>query len=143
MFGKQEWFKRRKYGGWGLYPATWQGWVYVGIFMVPLMVFHALPYWTDHVRIAVTTVWLGVLFLDTLHIMTTLKRDEREYKIEAMAERNASWVMVFVVMIGVLYQVFTSAVREKPEIDPFLIAVLIGGLLAKSISNIIYELKKL
>ncbi len=31
MLGNPKWFKRRKYTGWGLTPATWQGWAYMGI----------------------------------------------------------------------------------------------------------------
>jgi len=26
MIGNPEWFQRRKYGGWGIFPKTWQGW---------------------------------------------------------------------------------------------------------------------
>jgi hypothetical protein len=28
MFGKPEWFKEKVWGGWGITPATWQGWAY-------------------------------------------------------------------------------------------------------------------
>ena len=28
MIGKSEWFNLRKYGGWGINPKTWQGYIY-------------------------------------------------------------------------------------------------------------------
>ena len=143
MIGKPEWFGRRKYGGWGLNPRTWQGWVYIAVFLIPLIAFNAVPYWADSVRAGVTLVWTSILILDMMHIMVTLKSDEREYKIEAISERNAAWVMVAVLAVGIMYQLFTSANKELIEIDWFLPAALFGGLVAKALSNIFYSRKSL
>ena len=87
MIGKPEWFERRKYGGWGFHPKTWQGYVYMAIFFIPYIVFQALPFWSMEIRLYVTAAWLFILLIDAVHIMTTLKRDEREFKIEAISER--------------------------------------------------------
>jgi len=54
MIGKPEWFKRRKYGGWGIFPKTWQGWVYIAAIIIPFMVFNALPFWSEKTKMIVT-----------------------------------------------------------------------------------------
>lgn len=139
MIGKAEWFERRKYGGWGLHPKTWQGWVYIAVFMLPFIAFQALPWWDVKMRVYVTLGWLALLLLDVVHIMITLKRDELEYKIEAISERNAAWVMVAIITAGVLYQVFQSSMTQSMHVDWFLVAALFGGVIAKSVSNIVLE----
>jgi len=143
MFGKPEWFKRRKYGGWGLYPVTWQGWVYIAIFLIPFAVFQAFPVWSDELRIGVTAGWIALLLIDVTHIMMTLKNDEREKKIEALAERNAAWAMVGAIIIGILYQIIKSGFSQTVEVDWFLVAALSSGVITKAISNIVYERKNL
>ena len=143
MIGKAEWFQRRKYGGWGITPKTWQGWGYIAVMMIPFIIFQSLPIWDNGIRITVTTIWLGVILIDITHIMLTLKRDEREYKIEAISERNASWTMVGVLAIGIINQVVTSGLSQRFAVDWFLIIALFGGMFAKSISNIILERKEI
>ena len=143
MIGKPEWFTRRKYGGWGLYPRTWQGWLYMAVIIIPFVIFQSLPYWGNNTRFIVTGIWLAFLLLDTTHLMITLKRDEREYKIEAIAERNAAWTMVLVIVAGILYQVISSALNQQLAVDWFLVAALFGGLIAKSVSNIVLERRPL
>jgi len=142
MIGRPEWFERRKYGGWGLHPKTWQGWVYIAVFLIPFAVFHSMI-WDDSTRIFVTIVWLGILLLDVVHIMINLKRDEREHKIEALSERNAAWTMVLIAAIGVLYQAISSGLVNTFNVDWFLVAVLFGGLIVKSISNLVLERRPL
>lgn len=139
MIGKPEWFQRRKYGGWGITPKTWQGWVYVAVILIPFAIFQALPYWSNAERIYITIGWIVFLLFDVVHIMIAMKRDEREYKIEAISERNAAWAMILVLAIGVLYQAITSALNETLRVDWFLVAALFGGLIVKSISNIVLE----
>ena len=96
----------------------------------------------DKVRI-INTLYLGVIFLDLMHIMITLKKDEREYKIEAISERNASWAMIIVLLVGILYQSTMLGLNGTGSIDLFLVAALIIGMLSKSISNIFLERKSL
>lgn len=139
MLGKPEWFQRRKYGGWGISPRTWQGWVYIGLVILPFMIFQALPIWEDSTRILVTVLWIAFLLLDVTHIMVCLKRDEREHKIEAIAERNAGWFMVSVLAIGLVYQIVTSALKGQVMVDWFLAAALLGGAIIKTVSNLYLE----
>ena len=141
MIGKAEWFKRRKYGGWGVSPKTWQGWVYVVAVLLPFIVFQALPFWNTTTRIAVTVFWLVFLMVDVNHIMMTLRRDEREHKIEAIAERNAAWFMAMVLVIGVVYQIISSALAQDLQVNWFMVVALFGGAIVKTISNIKLERK--
>ena len=134
MLGKADWFQKRKYGGWGIAPKTWQGWVYILTFIAILLIFQLLPFWNDFQRFVFTGVWLLILSVDVIQIMINLKKDELEKIQEAVAERNASWAMAFVLTIGILYQLISSGLQEKIELDPFLALALAGGLIAKSIS---------
>lgn len=143
MIANPNWFQRRKYGGWGVSPKTWQGWVYLGIVIGLFVIFQSLPYWDVKTRSYVTIGWLAFLFIDIGQVMMNLKRDEREYKIEAIAERNAAWMMMFVLIIGILYEAIRSALNESFEINIFLIVALLSGALVKTISNIILERRNL
>jgi hypothetical protein len=141
MFAKSSWFQKRKYGGWGLTPKTWQGWVYIFVFIVALLVFQAMPFWNDATRTAFTVVWAIVLGGDALRIMVTLQRDEMEKMHEAIAERNASWAMVAVLTIGILYEIISSGLRDEFYLNPFLAIALIAGLAAKGLSYFFLEKK--
>ncbi|MHA1873274.1 MAG: hypothetical protein ACTSVB_04085 [Candidatus Heimdallarchaeaceae archaeon] len=141
MIAKVSWFKRRKYGGWGVSPKTWQGWVYIALMILPFIIFQALPYWNTETRLYVTLGWVIFLMLDILPIMVTLKRDEKEYKNEAIAERNSALFMVMVLVIGLLYEIITSALRQDLQINWFLAVALFGGALVKTISNIYLDKK--
>lgn len=143
MIARKDWFQRRKYGGWGISPKTWQGWLYIAFVIIPFAVFQAMPFWDTNTRLAITFVWLGFLFLDTLPVMITLDRDEREYKIEAISERNAAWFMSLVLCGGVFYEVLLSSLNQEPTINIFMVIALLGGALVKTISNIFMEGKKI
>ncbi|MFW6273226.1 MAG: DUF3796 domain-containing protein [bacterium] len=141
MIAKASWFKRRKFGGWGVSPKTWQGWIYIAIMLIPFIIFQALPYWSTQTRLYVTLGWVVFLMLDIIPIMVTLRRDEREYKNEAVAERNAAWFMVMVLVIGLLYEIISSALRQDLQVNWFLAVALFGGALVKTISNIYLDKK--
>ena len=143
MIGRPEWFRRRKYGGWGIHPKTWQGWLYLGVVIGVLVLFQSLPFWSTSVRNYFTLGWVAFLLLDVTHIMVSLDRDEREYRIEAVSERNAAWFMATVMALGVLYQVVSSALSETLRVDPVLVVALFGGMLVKSVSNYYYGKKGL
>lgn len=134
MIGRSEWFQRRKYGGWGLSPKTWQGWAYIAMIAV-------IAFGLQHMSLTITYVFLVIMCLDLLHIMATLKKDEMEVKIEALAERNASWAMITMIAVGIAYQTAQSTVVGKPQVDWFLIATLVCGLAAKAITNFFLERK--
>jgi predicted Co/Zn/Cd cation transporter (cation efflux family) len=77
-----------------------------------------------------------ILVADTIVIMATLKRDERETLHEAIAERNAMWTMVFVLAGGLAYQVASSTIRhETPYVDPVILIALFSALAVKAITN--------
>ena len=140
MIGHSEWFQRRKYGGWGLSPKTWQGWLYIVLVGGVAYILLQLPV-ADNIRYTLAYIYLAIMCLDLLHIMATLKKDEMEVKIEAFAERNASWAMIAVIAVGVAYQSAQSAVVGHLDVDWFLIATLVGGLIAKAATNFWLERK--
>jgi energy-converting hydrogenase Eha subunit C len=77
-----------------------------------------------------------VLVVDTLSMMMHLKQDERERIHEAIAERNALWAILLVLVIGVAYEAARNAVLSGvPTVDPVIIAALVVGLITKAGSN--------
>ncbi|MFA5416547.1 MAG: hypothetical protein WC295_13740 [Methanoregula sp.] len=135
MIAKPEWFERRKYSGWGVKPRSWQGWIYTLVMIVPLVIFQAIPNWDTQVRTAGTVLWVAFILLDILPIMVTLKKDEREYKNEAIAERNAAWFMVLILVIGILYEIIISGMNNEFSINWFMVLALFGGVVVKAVSN--------
>lgn len=135
MIGKPEWFTRRKYGGWGLYPATWQGWVYIAVCVAVIFIIQNLP--IGEQMVVVSTVVLGIImFVDVIHMMISMKKDERESQHEAYAERNALWVMILVLTAGIAYESAQSiALGQTLTVDPVIIIALALGLIAKAVSN--------
>lgn len=137
MIGKAGWFRRRKYGGWGVFPKTWQGWVYVAVIVAGLLAIQAIPWpgeWTGTVLMA---AWAVVFCLDLIHIMVALPRlDERERVHEAIAERNAMWVMVAALAAGFAYRAAQAAASGQAYVDPVILVALGAGLATKAISNI-------
>jgi hypothetical protein len=136
MFGKPEWFERRKYSGWGLTPKTKEGWLYLALLFAPFLLFQMLPFWSTEVRIYATAGWLAFMMFDVLDIMFHMKKDEREEMHEAMAERNAAWVMIPVLAIGAVYEAVASSLAQGiPHVSPFIIVALFVGLVAKAYTN--------
>ncbi len=139
MFGNPKWFKRRKYSGWGLTPASWQGWVYtLGIVgLLISMMFIAQRFDLSAVNVSVIVfIALGLLSAEVIHIAAGMPKDERETTHEALAERNALWVVMPIVVFGILYQAMTSQSTGTLSVDPFLIAAMIGGVVAKAMTNL-------
>jgi hypothetical protein len=135
MFGKPEWFERRKYSGWGLTPKTREGWLYIAAIILPLLAFQALPFWDAQVRMYAAAGWAAFVAFDVLDIMFRMKKDEREEMHEAIAERNAAWVMVVAIAAGLVYQAVSSSVAGVPYFDPVLAFALFAGLAAKAYTN--------
>ena len=141
MIGKQEWFQRRKYLGWGIAPKTKEGWIYVLVFILLAIIIQFLPL-VNITKFIVTSVLVLILLIDVIHIMLTMKKDERESKHEAIADRNALWVILLVLVIGILYQTVNSTLNGlAAEIDYFLIAALLVGVIMKSITNMYLDKK--
>ncbi len=141
MIGKADWFKRRKFGGWGITPKKKEGWIYLFFIIVPFIIFQCLPFWTDITRMVVTTIWVVILLVDVTDIMINLKKDEREKIHEAIAERNALWVIVLILVVGLLYHIINAGLNNKIYIPPFITAALVVGAIAKTITNIYLEKK--
>ena len=141
MIGKPHWFKRRKYGGWGVFPKTWQGWVYIGVIIAPFFLIQYLPFGGDNMRTVLLFIWAAVLCIDFVHIFMSMPKDEREVIHEAFAERNAVWAMVAILAAGVAYQLASGAVANKIYVDPVIIVALVGGVLAKAATNIYLDRK--
>ena len=141
MIGKPQWFKRRKYSGWGVFPATWQGWVYIAVVALPIFLIQTLSFLDDQTKNIIFFVWAAVFCADLIDIMIRMPRDERERVHEAVAERNALWVMIAVLVAGVAYQVASGIVTKSAEVDPVIIAALIGAVAAKAITNIYLDRK--
>jgi hypothetical protein len=141
MIGKAKWFQRRKYGGWGVFPKTWQGWAYIGVFMILLTLIQILPLGTDQQKLIATLVLVLLVIADTIHIMISMPRDERDRLHEATAERNALWVMIAVLATGVGYQAVSSSLagNTAPTVDPVILIALVGGLIAKALTNLYLE----
>lgn len=136
MIGKPEWFARRKYLGWGLFPKTWQGWIYTLVLVAVTMAITLIPFSDIKVRTAVLVIWAVIILIEIGSIMVKIK-DERERMHEAIAERNALWAIILVVIIGVAFQTASGAGKNDfSSVDPFLIAAIVIGLIAKAISNV-------
>lgn len=103
--------------------------------MIPLVAFQAVPIWSLEVRLGITAIWALILIVDTVDIMIKMKKDEREKVHEAIAERNAMWVLTAVLAAGVAYQAAASGISQKILVDPWIVAALFLGLAAKAITN--------
>lgn len=141
VIGKADWFKMRKYGGWGITPKTWQGWVYIAVMIIPFIIFQSLPYWDEKTRLYISVGWLIILVIDIIDIMFRLKRDEREQLHEGISDRNAIWAMLLVLVAGLLYEIVKSANTQTFEVNPFIAGALIAGALVKSITFIYLDKK--
>lgn len=134
MIGKSHWFKRRKYSGWGVVPATWQGWVYTAVMISPL-VFLSFVQVNEAVP-AILIIWVIVFAIDMADIMIRLPQDERERQHEATAERNALWVILAVLATGIAFETAQTAVKGKDIlVDPVIIIAILAGLIAKAATN--------
>lgn len=136
MIGQPSWFKVRKYGGWGLTPATKEGWIYITAFIIPLVILQSVPGLSETIKFYATLAWAALLSLDVLDIMFRLKKDEREYLHEAIAERNVAWFLIFSLVVGFLYKTLTSVSSSNPVIDLYLLIPLLGAAVVKTITNL-------
>ncbi|MBU4370071.1 hypothetical protein KKG58_04955 [Patescibacteria group bacterium] len=78
MIGKKEWFKLRKYTGFGLSPKTWQGWVYVIVIILGIVFIQTQIYWSSLIRRFLFFVWIGLIVLDSIHIWVLLKKHNKK-----------------------------------------------------------------
>lgn len=140
MIAKSQWFKRRKYFGWGAYPNTWQGWLYLAVAVAIIALIQLAPL-NSELKLGLLILWGILMIIDIATIMPKLSKDERDKKHEAIAERNALWAILLVLVIGVGYEVSSNLIKDKIYVDPFIIAAIIIGLLVKAISNLYLDNK--
>lgn len=137
---KPEWFARRKYTGWGLFPKTWQGVLYIIVIAAITIGLVNLPIEMSY-RIGILIVWAILAIVDMGGAMIGIK-DEREKRHEAIAERNALWAVLIVLIIGVSYQISAASAKQNfSGVDWFLVAAVVVALIVKAISNIWLERK--
>jgi len=141
MIGKPQWFGRRKYGGWGVFPKTWQGWVYTVVFLAGMFIINTVPFPAEKYRNIAFVIWAVILAVDVVDMMIRLPLDEREKVHEAIAERNALWVMLLALVIGLGYKAAAAAMDNQVYVDPVIIAAIAVGLIAKACTNIYLERK--
>jgi len=125
MIGNPKWFSLRKYTGWGLTPITWQGWLYIAIFIVPIAIINSIPI-DQNIKNIFSIIWAALLVIDMIHIMSQIKQDERERLHEAISDRNALWFMMFVLIGWVIF---------KQDLNPIFFIALIGATLVKAATN--------
>lgn len=142
MIGNPSWFKRRKYGGWGLFPATWQGWVYLAVFATLVIGIQLIPGLNEEARMFTVLILAIILIADTIDMMIRMKKDERETMHEAIAERNALWAILFVLTAGVAYQAAQSVIlKDGIKIDPVIIIAIFLALIVKAVTNLYLDKK--
>lgn len=140
IIAKPEWFGRRKYTGWGVSIKTWQGSVYLAGMFLLLVALQLIPNLSTENRLIITGVWVAFLIIDMADVMWKLKKDEREHIHEAIAERNAAWAMMFVLVIGLFIELTYNALQQKLYANPFIIIALAAGIIVKSVTN--YKLER-
>ena len=140
MIGKPQWFRRRKYTGWGFTPVTWQGWVYVAVLCFPFILisfFHT----NSQTILIFMIVWAIIFCVDFVDIVMHLPKDERDRMHEAIAERNALWMIISVLVVGIGYQSAISVISGTLKLDPVIIIAMVAGVIVKLISNIYLDRK--
>jgi hypothetical protein len=125
MIGNPNWFYIRKYTGWGLTPKTWQGWVYILAFVIPIALVNSLGV-DQNFKNLLTIIIAGILLVDSLHVMTKIKQDERERLHEAIANQSALWFMIFALIVAAL---------SKQSLDPTVVFVIVGAMLVKAATH--------
>lgn len=139
MIAKNEWFGRRKYTGWWVTPKTWQGWLYIFTMIAILFLLQSLGSFTEQQKTYIAFWWIIFLLIDIVPVMINIKKDEREYKIEAVSERNAAWIMSLILAVWIVYQTYSSWIKWEFNVDYFLFVALFAWVIVKSISNYILE----
>lgn len=142
MIAKSTWFNRRKYTGWGLTPKNLQGVIYViGIAGVFILIQRLVI--GEAARMVLSAVWMVFVLIDVLQVMASIRLDEREQKIEAIAERNAAWTMVAITVLIIIYVASLGKELRGVELVPVLVFPIIAGTIAKGLSHFILDRKDL
>lgn len=134
MIGKPEWFSPRKFG-WGLGIRKWQGIIYIIVVGFVLGMLFASPL-DSTLKIVAAVIITALVVADMLHIMYKVysNLDEREERHQLVAERNASFTAIAVLLVYVLYLAIGAAVKETaPDLYSLIppMVILLAMALAK------------
>ena len=80
--------------------------------------------------------WASIFSLDFIITFVRLKKDERESAHESVAERNALWAMVAILVLGIGYQIASGIVKDIYQVDPVILIALLGAAAVKSITHL-------
>lgn len=142
MIGKAHWFKYRTFG-WGIAPKTWQGWLYVGIFVFLMAGTFAMGI-NDATKMWLFAILMTIFIVDVLVIMTKLPKvtDERENYHQLVIERNCSFAAIIALLAVALYQTYknTGFLQSQSTVIPFdySIVIVLGAMLATKIISTLY-----
>lgn len=117
MIGKPEWFTPRKFG-WGVGVRTKEGIIYI-IAIAALFGFAAnLPLPMEQ-RMFVFGGLLVLVIADIIQVMPAVyaKLDEREQKHQLIAERNASFAAIVLLLAWIAYEIYAVA-PANPQVLP-------------------------
>lgn len=142
---KPEWFRRRRFGGWGIVPVTWQGYAFIIALIAPFILitssFDSTMQLND-VRYVSFGLYTAFVISISMCIMVKIKIDEREKIHEAISDRNALWFMIFILALGAVGEsVAPNIVRSLYPINPFIIGGLVGAWIVKVISLLYLDRK--
>jgi len=129
MIGNSKWFNPRKYTGWGLTPNCWQGWTYILVIVIPMIIVNEFTF-NNNFRNIFSIIWIALILIDVIHMMSRVRKDERERLHEALADRNALWFMMFVLVISAIYD---SLFHQSTNI--IIIIAVLGAVVVKSITH--------
>jgi hypothetical protein len=80
MFGKPEWFKPKTFG-WGIHPICWQGWTWLGVWLVVILTPYIAFLADKPPRLAEGFIWLtamlGVMLVDVYQILKGMNRGDK------------------------------------------------------------------
>jgi len=143
MIGKPGWFTYR-IDGWGIMAKTWQGWVYMGIFIALVATIFALPIHVT-LKIKLAGILVSILIVDTIVIWAQLgkQHDERQRLHQLIIERNCSLAGILSVIAVMGYQVYQNrnTIGNGFPFDPLLLVVVGAMALTKLISTIYVRFK--
>lgn len=122
MMAKADWFQTRKYLGWGLTPRSWQGWVFILVILIPYFLLKNNNF---------LFVWTMLFVIEMATVFVQIKRDEREERQEALADRNALWAMFLGIVAYIIWQSFHGGV-----IDWKLAVIMLLAVIAKSLTHL-------
>ncbi|MBN1170043.1 hypothetical protein JXA56_03385 [Candidatus Micrarchaeota archaeon] len=132
MIGKPEWFRPRKFG-WGLGIRTKEAIFYIAAIIAIVFLLVALPL-PHEVKLIGIAVLILIILADTVHIMMKVysRLDEREQKHQLLAETNASYIGVAVLVLNLAYFIITASFANQ-EPDPMIVFPILSTLVVMAL----------